>query len=153
MNIREMLKEKMGCTDEDFIKPLPKPSKWSQPFWDGTKDHKLLLKKCNSCGHIDHPPYLYCTNCMSEEHAWVEASGKATLYSFAINAYAVPFPFMEDLPYVLALVDLEEGPRMISNIVNCDHSKLKKGMSLEVVFEEASAQITLPKWQPVAAGG
>ena len=152
MDIKEMLKEKLGCTDEDFIKPLPKPSKWSQPFWDGTKEHKLLLKKCKSCGHVDHPPYLYCTNCMDEEYEWVEASGRATLYSFAINTYAVPFPFMEDLPYVLALVDLEEGPRMISNIVNCDHGKLKKGMPLEVVFEEASEQITLPKWQPVAAG-
>lgn len=149
MGIKEYLKENMGCTDEDLIKPLPKPSKWSRPFWEGTKEHKLLLKTCSDCGHIDHPPYLYCTNCMCEEHAWVEASGKATLFSFAINTFGVPFPFMEDLPYVLALVDLEEGPRMISNVVNCDHDELKKGMSLQVVFEEAAAEVTLPKWQPV----
>ena len=56
---------------------------------------------------------------------------------------------MEDLPYVLALVDLAEGPRMITNIVNCNHGELKKGMALQVVFEEASAEVTLPKWQPV----
>ena len=149
MDIKKYLKENMGCTDEDFIKPLPKPSKWSQPFWDGTKEHELLLKTCNECGHIDHPPYLYCTNCMSEDHSWVEASGKATLFSYAINTFGVPFPFMEDLPYVLALVDLAEGPRMITNIVNCEHADLKKGMALQVVFEEASAEVTLPKWQPV----
>ena len=149
MDIKEYLKENMGCTDDDFIKPLPKPSKWSKPFWEGTRERKLLLKTCSDCGHIDHPPYLYCTNCMSEDHAWVEASGKATLFSFAINTFGVPFPFMEDLPYVLALVDLEEGPRMISNVVNCDHGKLRKGMSLQVIFAEASAEVTLPKWQPV----
>ena len=149
MDIKKHLKENMGCTDEDFIKPLPKPSKWSKPFWEGAREHKLLLKQCNDCGYIDHPPYLYCTNCMSENHSWVEASGEATLFSYAINTYGVPFPFMEDLPYVLALVDLAEGPRMITNIKNCEHSELKKGMALQVVFEDVSAEVTLPKWQPV----
>ena len=148
MDIKEYLKENMGCKDEDFIKPLPKPSKWSKPFWEGTKERKLLLKTCNDCGHVDHPPYLYCTNCMSEDHSWVEASGIATLFSYAINTYGVPFPFMEDLPYVLALVDLEEGIRMISNVVNCDHNKLEKGMVLQVIFEETSEDVFLPKWQP-----
>ena len=148
MDAKELI-EKFQLTEEDIKKPLPKPSKWSKPFWEGTKQHKLLLKKCKVCGHIDHPPYLYCTECQSDDSEWIEASGRATLYAFAINEYGVPFPFIPDLPYVVALLDLQEGPRMLSNIVGCDPKALRNGMELEVVFEEASAEITLPKWRPV----
>lgn len=148
MDIVEKLKKAHGLTDADFAKPRPVPTKWSQAFWDGAKQHKLLLKKCKACGHIDHPPYLYCTECQSDDHQWIEASGKATLYAFAINEYGVPYSFLADLPYVLALVDLPEGPRMISNIVQCDHAKLKNGMDLEVVFEDLDDEFTLPKWKP-----
>ena len=143
------IKEIMGLTDAEVAKPLPKPTKWSQPFWEGTKQGKLLLKKCADCGTIDHPPYLYCTNCMSENSQWIEASGKGTLYAYAINVFGVPFPFWDDMPYVVAMIDLEEGPRMISNVVECDHDKLKNGMQLEVVFEKINDDITLPKWRPV----
>lgn len=148
MDIKEKLKQQMNLTDEDFAKPAPVPTKWSQPFWDGARQHKLLLKRCTKCGHIDHPPYLYCTECLSDEHEWMEASGKATLVAFAVNEYGVPFPFMPDLPYALALVDVAEGPRMISNVVECDLKELKNGMPLEVVFEDVSENVTLPKWKP-----
>ena len=148
MSVKEILKQKLGLTDTDFVKPLPKPSKWSLPFWEGTKQGKLLLKRCRNCGHIDHPPYLFCTSCGDEEHEWIEASGKGTLYAYAINTYGVPFPFMEDLPYVVAMIDLEEGPRMISNIVTKDPQTLKNGIPVEVFFEEVTAEITLPKWRP-----
>jgi uncharacterized protein len=145
---KEELKEKLKLTDEDLVKPLPKPSKWSQPFWDGAKQHKLLLKTCKDCGNIDHPPYLYCTECQSDNMEWKEASGKATLYGFGINELGVPFPFMPDLPYVTAFVDLKEGVRMISNIVQCDFKDLKNGMDLEVVFDDVSPEFTLPRWRP-----
>jgi uncharacterized OB-fold protein len=150
MSTRDNLKERLGLTDADFEKPLPAPTRWSLPFWEGTKEGKLLLKRCTNCGTIDHPPYLFCTNCSGEEAEWIEASGKATLYAYAINVYGVPFPFIEDLPYVLGLVDIEEGPRMISNIVGCAHEDLKNGMPLEVVFEEAAEGVVLPKWRPAA---
>jgi uncharacterized OB-fold protein len=149
MSTRAILKQKLGCTDEDFIKPLPQPTQWSQPFWQAAAQHKLVLKRCISCGHIDHPPYLFCTNCLSEEHEWFEASGKGMLYAFAVNTYGVPLPFAEDVPYVTALVDLAEGPRMISNIIGCDPKDLKNGMALEVVFAELSSDFVLPKWKPV----
>ncbi|MBF0550026.1 MAG: Zn-ribbon domain-containing OB-fold protein [Deltaproteobacteria bacterium] len=150
LTMREKLKQKMGCKDEDFIKPLPVAAPWSKPFWDAAREHRLTLKKCKVCGHIDHPPYLYCTACSSEEAEWIQASGKATLYAYAVNVYGVPFAFMEDLPYVLALVDLPEGPRMISSIVGCDPKDLRNGMELEVVFDDVSPEITLPKWKPVS---
>ena len=143
------IKELLGLSDEDMVKPLPKPSKWSQPFWDNTKKHKLTLKKCKDCGHIDHPPYLYCTNCSSDNSEWVEASGKGKLVAYAVNTYMVPFPFWDDMPYVVAMIELEEGVRMISNIVECNHDELKNGMALEVVFDDVSDEFTLPKWKPV----
>ena len=142
------IKELLGLSDEDMLKPLPKPSKWSQPFWENTKKHKLTLKKCKDCGHIDHPPYLYCTNCSSDNSEWIEASGKGKLVAYAVNTYMVPFPFWDDMPYVVAMIELEEGVRMISNIVQCDHNKLKNGMALEVVFDDVSDEFTLPKWKP-----
>jgi hypothetical protein len=143
------IKDLLGLSDEDMKKPLPIPTKWSQPFWDAAKQHKLVLKKCGKCGFIDHPPYLYCTNCHADEHEWIEASGKATLAAYAINVFGVPFPFWDDLPFVVALIDLQEGPRMISNIVECDHDKLENGMELEVLFDDVSGEISLPKWRPV----
>lgn len=145
MGIQELL----NLSDEEMIKPLPKPSKWSQPFWDNTRKNKLTLKKCKDCGHIDHPPYLYCTNCHSDNSEWIEASGKGKLVAYAINSYMVPFPFWDDMPYVVAMIDLDEGVRMISNIVECDQAKLQNGMDLEVIFEKVSEEFTLPKWRPV----
>src|SRR5690242_6431387 len=117
--MREMLNQKLGCTDADLAKPLPVASAWSKPFWDAARRRELVLKRCTACGHVAHAAYLYCTECGSEEAELTKASGKARLYAFAVNTYGVPFPFVPDLPYVTALVDLPEGPRMISNVVGC----------------------------------
>lgn len=145
----EVIKGMMNLSDEDLKRPLPLPTKWSQPFWDAAKEHRLVLRKCSACGNIDHPPYLYCTACQADEHEWIEASGKGTLFAYAINYFGVPFPFWSDLPYVLGMIDVEEGVRMISNIVECDFDELENGMELEVVFDDVSDEITLPKWRPV----
>lgn len=142
------IKDLLGLSDEDVRKPLPVSTEWSRPFWEGARQHKLLLKKCARCGHIDHPPYLFCTECMAEEHEWIPASGKGTLYSYAVNTFGVPFPFWDDMPYVLAIIDLDEGPRVISNIVECDLERLENQMKLEVVFDDVSPEVTLPKWKP-----
>jgi uncharacterized OB-fold protein len=143
------VKAMLNLSDEDLIKPMPIPTRWSQPFWDAARQHRLVLRKCSACGYIDHPPYLYCTNCHADEHEWIEASGKAVLATYAINIFGVPFPFWVDLPYVVALVDLPEGPRMISNIVDCEHDQIVNGMELEVVFDDVTDEITMPKWRPV----
>jgi hypothetical protein len=148
MNTRETLKQRLGLSDADFIKPVPRPMPWSQPFWDAARQGRLVLKTCLDCGHVDHPPYLYCTECGSHHSEWRLASGKAKLVAFAVNTYGVPAAFIEDLPYVLALVELPEGPRMISNIVDCAHDQLRNGMALEVVFHPTGDDTVLPKWRP-----
>ncbi len=143
------IKDMLNLSDDDVRKPMPKPTPWSQPFWTAAKEHRFVLKRCTACGKFQHPPYLYCPHCMSEEAEWVEAAGRARLYGWTVNEFAVPFPFWDDLPYVTAIVDLEEGVRMISNIVECDPNELKNGMELEVVFDDVSPEFTLPKWRPV----
>lgn len=152
MTLREKLKDKMGVTDEDFVKPSPQPSAWSRPFWENAKQGRLVLKTCRDCGHIDHPPYLFCTACGSENADWRPAAGRAKVFTFAISEYGVPAPFIEDLPYVMAMIDLPEGPRMIARIVDCDHSQLRRGLEVEVVFPPAREDgFVLPVWRPVDA--
>lgn len=136
----------------DYAKPLPVPSKWSQAFWDGTKQHKLLLKKCAKCGHIDHPPYLYCTECWAEEHEWIEASGKGTIYAFSTVLLGAPLEFDEDIPYTIAMVDLAEGPRILTTIVDAEPEELEIGTEVEVTFDDVTEEFVLPRFRPSKRG-
>lgn len=144
------IKELLGLSDADMVKPLPQPTPWSRPFWEAAREHRMVLRRCDSCGTYQHPPYPYCEVCWGEEFSWVEAAGRVSLFAFSVNHFAVPFPFWGDLPYVTAIVELPEGVRMISNVVECDHEALHDGMELEVVFDDVSEEYTLPKWKPVA---
>ena len=144
------IQQQLGLSDEDLAKPLPKPTQWSQPFWDAAREHRLVLRRCNACGAYQHPPYPSCEVCYEEDFSWVDAAGRATVFAYTVNRSAVPYPFLDDLPYVTAIVELAEGVRMISNIVECDQDSLRNGMELEVVFNDVSDQFTLPKWKPVS---
>ncbi len=132
-----------------YNKPLPQPQKWSRQFWQGTKENKLLLKKCTGCGHIDFPPYMYCTECMSLEHEWIESSKKGTVYSFSITYVGAPPAFTEDQPYTLVFVDLDEGVRMLSRIVDCPSEDVKIGMEVEAVFDPVTGDTTLVMFRPL----
>ncbi len=144
------IQQKLGLSDEDVAKPLPKPTRWSEPFWEAAREHRLVLRRCDACGTYQHPPYPSCEVCYGEEFSWVEAAGRATLFAYTVNHSSVPYPFLADLPYVTAIVELTEGVRMISNIVECDHDALRNGMELEVVFADVSEEWTLPQWKPVS---
>jgi uncharacterized protein len=144
------IQQQLGLSDEDVAKPLPKPTPWSQPFWDAAREHRLVLRRCNTCGTYQHPPYPSCEVCYQEEFSWVDAACRAVLFAYAVNRSAVPYPFLADLPYVTAIVELAEGVRMISNIVECDHDALRNGMELEVVFNDVSDEYTLPYWKPAS---
>ncbi|MCJ7654636.1 MAG: Zn-ribbon domain-containing OB-fold protein [Dehalococcoidia bacterium] len=132
-----------------YTKPLPVPSKWSQPFWDGAKQHKLLLKKCTKCGTIDHPPYLYCTECWAEEHEWIETLGSGKIYAFTTVMLGAPLLFTDDIPYTIAMVDLAEGPRMLTTIVEAKPEELAIGMEVEVVFDDVTEEMSLPRFRPL----
>lgn len=134
----------------EYKKPLPDIKPWTQAFWDGTKQRKLLVQKCNDCGVSIFSPKRVCPECWSDNLSWFEASGKGKVYSYTITYEGVEHFFEEDLPMILAWVDLEEdGVRMLTNIVDCDPENLEIGMDLEVVFEDVTPEVTLPKFKPV----
>ena len=127
---------------------LPILTPETQHFWNGTKEGELLLQKCTDCETVYFPPRPFCPNCGSREVSIFPASGKATLYSYIINH--MPTPGF-DGPQSIAVVTLEEGPRMMTNIINCEQSEevLQLDMPLKVIFEKQNDEITLPFFSPV----
>jgi uncharacterized OB-fold protein len=129
---------------------LPTIDDESRPFWDAAREGRFLIVRCHTCGAAHHYPRPFCPSCWSDDVAWEDASGRATLYTWStVYVNEVP-PFSERLPYVAAVVDLEEGPRVMTNIVDCEPSELAIGMALEVAFREASPEISVPVFRPVA---
>ncbi len=132
----------------DYARPLPQPTPETRHFWDGCKAGELRLQRCTDCSHAYFPPRAFCPSCSSRRVEIFKASGKATLYSYIINHR--PRPDFGDAPHSIAVVTLAEGPRMMTNIVGCPQTPeaLKLDMPLEVIFETASEEISLPKFQP-----
>lgn len=132
----------------EYSKPLPKPSPVSQPFWEGTKAHELRLQRCRDCGqHIFYPRSL-CPFCLSENLEWVTASGRGKVYSYTVVRRAANPAFQRDVPYVLAIVELEEGPRLTTNIVGCDPEEVRVEMPVRARYEDVTPEITLLKFEP-----
>lgn len=127
---------------------LPQPTPETQHFWEGTKAGELRLQRCDGCGKVYFPPRPFCPGCGSRKVSVFEASGKAILWSYVIHHRPVP-GFTP--PYAIAVVQLAEGPRMMSNIVECPQTPeaLQLDMPLEVVFEKQNDTITLPFFRPV----
>ena len=127
---------------------LPTPDAETEPFWQGARDGTLLLRRCNGCGKAHFYPRRFCPYCWSPDVSWVQAGGEATLYTWSVvHSNDLP-PFKERLPYVAAVVDLAEGPRMMTNVVDCDPESLTIGMALQVAFEQRSDDVTVPVFRP-----
>ncbi len=136
-----------AMSENKVPRPLPRPTPETQHFWDGCKNGRLLLQKCDDCGHVYFPPRPFCPACSSRSVSVLESSGKATLASYVINHR--PHPAWGE-PHAIAIVSLEEGPRMATNIVECEQTPeaLVLDMPLEVVFESVSEDISLPVFRP-----
>lgn len=131
-----------------YEKPLPSPTPDTQPFWDYCKKHELRMQKCVQCGHIRYPPGIVCPKCHSMEAEWVKLSGKGKVFSFVVFHYVYNKAFSDDVPYVAASIELEEGPRMMSNITGCKPDEVKVNMPVELYFEDISDDFALPKFKP-----
>ena len=118
----------------------------SRAFWDAAAEGRLLLRSCRSCGPY-HYPRPFCPSCWSGDVAWVEASGRATLYTYSVVYRNDLPPFDARVPYVAAVVELAEGPRMMSNVVGCAPEELYVGMPLTVDFR-ADGEVTAPVFRP-----
>jgi len=131
-------------------KPVPVPTRETQPYWEGCKSHELRIQKCAACGHAQFYPRLYCTACMSDKVEWIKASGRGKVLSFTIVYRPVTQAFAGDVPYVVALITLDEGPQLMSNVVGCPPEQVSIGMPVEVTFEDWTEEISVPKFKPLA---
>ncbi len=130
-------------------KPVPVVNPWAKPFWEATREGKLIIQKCDDCqAHVFYPRTA-CPHCFSDNLGWVEASGRGTIYSFTVVENNAPSAFLGDMPFVIAMIDLEEGVRMLSNIVDCEPETLQCDMPVEVTFEKLNDEFTLPKFRPL----
>lgn len=139
-----------GQSLADYRKPLPQPTPETQEFWDGCKRGELRLQRSKQTGEAYFPPRPFFPKDPSQEVEWFTASGKGILYSYVINHRAAP-GFEDDAPYAIAVVQLEEGPRLMTNLIGVEQTPeaLKVGMPLQVSFDDVTETISLPKFRPV----
>jgi len=131
----------------DMTKPIPETQPWSEKFWEGTEQGKLLIQVCKDCKSNIFYPRKFCPQCWSGNLDWIEASGKARIFTFS-TAYSMVEPkFMDELPYTIAYVDLEEGIRMMTRIVDCKPEDISFDMDVEVLFHERNGYF-LPYFRP-----
>lgn len=125
-----------------MAKPVPRPTPTEQPFYDACAAGKLVLQRCQSCGHALFYPRTHCDACHNDQLVWEDASGTGTIASYTVVRRGVSDDF--EAPYVIALIDLNEGPRMMSQIVGADPDGLAVGLSVKVDFVAWSDDVILP---------
>jgi uncharacterized OB-fold protein len=133
-----------------YTKPLPVINEETKPYWDYCKQHELRMQRCSDCSHIRFPISFVCPQCHSLQAEWVKLSGLGTVYSFTIYRVAYHPAFKDDIPYVVAIIQLAEGPRMESNIIGCKVEDVRIDMPVTVSFDDVTPEISLPKFKPVA---
>lgn len=132
-----------------YTGPIPKPTPESKPFWDAARQHVLRIQKCNDCGRYYFYPRPLCAHCLSRNVEWRDVSGRGVLHTYVINQRG-PKGFPINGPFVIGIVQLDEGPRLMSNIVGVepDPRQLRCDMPVEVVFDDITDDIALPKFRP-----
>lgn len=131
-------------------RPLPLPDADSAPFWAACRARELRLQRCAACGAWRHPPRPMCPRCRSFDVAWERVSGRGRVYSFVVAHPPVLPAFAADVPFAVVLVELDEDPqlRIVGNLRGVDPRDVEIGLRVEVVFEDAAADVTLPQWRP-----
>lgn len=127
--------------------PLPMPDEDTRPFWEGCRAHKLLFQKCLACGFVRWPPSIACPACYSSDTEWITASGKGKIYTFAVFHKVFHPAFEGKTPYIVAVVKLAEGPMLSTNITGQPPSDIACNMPVEVVWEDVTDTVSLPKFR------
>jgi uncharacterized OB-fold protein len=130
-------------------KPLPRSAPESRPFWEAAAAHRLMLPRCGACGRFWFPPSRRCPHCLSPDVQWVEAKGTGRIYSFVVFHRVYHPAFADDVPYAVAIVELDEGPRLLSNIVGTPPERLACDMRVHVVFDDVAPGVALPEFAAV----
>jgi uncharacterized OB-fold protein len=133
-------------------KPLPRPlsPEVTRPFWEAATRHELVMPRCTTCDHLFFYPRSECPRCLSNHLEWVRVSGRGRLHTYTIVYQPANAAFRDDTPYIYAVVQLDEGPRMVSNVVQCDLDAVKVDMPLEAIFDDVTPECTLVKFKPAS---
>ena len=130
--------------------PTDEPSRGRETkiFWDGLNEERLTLPRCDSCDHVIWYPRLFCPMCHTTEVSWFDASGQGEIYSFTVARQAFG-PWKEVLPYVIAYVELDEGPRVLTNVVDCDPDTVAVGDRVQIVYERSPKGAAVYRFAPL----
>jgi uncharacterized protein len=131
-----------------YAKPLPQPTPLTQPFWDAAKEHRLSLQHCEACSQYIYYPRAVCPHCGGADLEWKEVSGRGVVYSYTVARRPTARAFEPDVPYVIAIVEVAEGPHLTTNIVDCSPDDVRVGMAVEVMFDDVTDDVTLVKFRP-----
>jgi uncharacterized OB-fold protein len=131
--------------------PTPVTTRWSERFWEGTEAGEFLLQKCSDCGKFAGYPKVFCPHCYSDSLEWVQSTGRGTIYTFSTVLANPPSTFIDELPYTIVLVDLEEGVRFLSGLTDVSHEEIRVGMRVELVLIKHANGKTMPLFRPSAA--
>lgn len=133
--------------------PLPQPAEEAKPFFAALRQSRLVLQRCASCGAVAHPPRALCGNCQGSEFEWQQASGRGTVYSYVVTHQAVHPAYASHTPMATVEIQLAEGPRLVSNLVDVAPEQIAIGMDVEVVFEQVGEQDGEPAVLPLFQRG
>ena len=132
-------------------KPLPPTTPEMAPFWEAARRHELVVQRCRGCGAYRFPARDLCSRCLAREVEWTRVSGRGEIFSYAVMHQVYHPGFAGEVPYAVVVVALEEGARLVSNVVGCPAAALRIGMPVEVVFEDVTPEVTLPKFRRLGA--
>jgi len=132
----------------DLVKPIPRPSATTRPFWDGLNQRKVQIQRCDGCDSWVFYPRTRCPSCLSDLLIWREVSGQGVLYTYTLARQPTAPHFADETPQQLAVVELDEGVRMTSTLVNVEPSDIVIGMRLQPYFDQVTDAVTLLRYQP-----
>ena len=135
-----------------YQKPLPQVTPEMRPFWDAARRHELVVQRCTGCGTHRFPARDICSRCLSRDAAWTPVSGRGSVFSWAIMHQVYHPGFAAEVPYAVVVIELDEGARLVSNLVDCAPADIRAGMPVEVVFDDVASDVSLPKFRPRRSG-
>lgn len=138
----------MTTARPEWNKPLPTIVGETRPYWESCRRGQLVIQRCAACGEYQFYPRGICAHCWSTEVQWVEVSGRGTVWTYTVTYQNRTPGFAEEVPYVLALVELAEGVKLFTNIVECRPQEVRIGMPVEVTFVRANDRVTVPYFKP-----
>ncbi len=138
----------MAEQQKRYAKPLPHIDEENRPFWEALKRHELYVQRCRDCGDVRYHPRAQCPQCLSPRTEWVRASGRGKVYTYTATYQNQAPGWRESLPYIMSWVELDEGVKMLTNLVDCRPEDVKIGMPVEVVYEDVTPEVTLAKFRP-----